>query len=224
MIQDWIIIKKKRGINYIVKGNRIEKYKPWLGDLFSYFYDPIMKSTVFPKKLNADIKKHSEILLRELRDVHNKDILELAAGSGSIVKCLPKDNRYIGMDISPGLLRQAITKFNTAGFINPEFYLVGSENFPFKENSFDICLCNLSINFFPDLNKTLNEVKRVLKKNAIFIGSVPVPERNLKKSKINGTLFSEEEFKTIFEGSGFLFKPIMEENGTIFYFKAIKKP
>ena len=55
-------------------------------------------------------------------DIHGKTVLELASGSGSAVYFLAKDNRYTGSDISPGLLKRAVKKFNTAGFKEAEFY------------------------------------------------------------------------------------------------------
>ncbi len=48
-------IIKKQGINYLRDENgKIKKYKPWLGDLFSFLYDRIMvKSLLHDKNLNC---------------------------------------------------------------------------------------------------------------------------------------------------------------------------
>ena len=83
---------------------------------------------------------------------------ELATGSGSAVNFLPNDNRYIGTDISPGLLSKAAKNFRTAGFKNAEFYVAQSEDLPFGNNLFDVVLCILSLNFFKDINRVLQEI------------------------------------------------------------------
>ena len=53
---------KKNGLYYIVEdGGRLLKFKPWLGDAFSFLYDFFMKNSIFPKKFGRDIKKHDSV-------------------------------------------------------------------------------------------------------------------------------------------------------------------
>ena len=62
-LTDTISVKRRRSINYILNSNgKAIKYKPWLGDMFSFLYDSIMSKSIFPKKFNASIAKHSSIL------------------------------------------------------------------------------------------------------------------------------------------------------------------
>ena len=93
------------------------------------------------------------------------------------------------IDISEGLLRIAYKRYIKAGFKNPELFVCSAEELPFQNKLYDICICNLSLNFFSDLNSVIKEVKRVLKNRGIFICSVPVPERNQKQSVIRGELY-----------------------------------
>ena len=213
-------IKYKYDIYSLKKDGKELKYKPWLGDIFSSSYDFFMKKTVFPKKLNASIDKNKEFLEYKLGNIHNKNILELATGSGNLSEILPNDNRYIGLDISKGLLKIANERFLEKGFKNLRFYVCGVKQLPFKDNIFDICICNLSLNFFEELKPLINELKRVLKKKGFFFCSVPVPERKKEKSKIRGKLRSEKRLKELFEKNGFSFKSYKFHNGAILYFKA----
>jgi ubiquinone/menaquinone biosynthesis C-methylase UbiE len=221
------IIKKeiktysKNGINYIYVNGKKKRYKPWLSDSFSFLYDFIMRKSIFPKKLAASLDKHTDFLKKQFATVHNINILELATGSGNAAEIISNDNYYIGIDISEGLLRQAIKKFKNAGFKNAELYLSSADDLPFSDNNFDACLCNLSLNFFPNLNAVTEEIKRVLKKKGYFLCSVPVPERNRKKSRIHGILYSEQELKEIFEKHNFEFVSLNYNNGAILSFKAI---
>ncbi len=95
------------------------------------------------------------------------------------------------------------------------------DNLPFSDNHFDIVLCILSLNFFDDIKKVFKEIKRVSTKDAIFVCSVPVPERNSLQSTIRGTLYSEKELEEICLENGFSFESIPVENGALLYFRVI---
>lgn len=224
MLKNGIKVINKKGLHYVVKdGGKFLKFKPWIGDAFSFLYDFIMKSSIFPKKFGGDINKHYEILSEEMKGVHKKRVLELATGSGSAINFLPNDNLYTGSDISPGLLRKAVKNFRNAGFKNAEFYVSSADDLPFNDNLFDVVLCILSLNFFNDTNKIFQEVKRVAAPAAIFICSVPVPERKKVQSTIRGTLYSEKELERMCTDNGLIYEAFPSENGALLYFKAIKK-
>jgi ubiquinone/menaquinone biosynthesis C-methylase UbiE len=217
------VIKKDKLYYTVEIGNRLGRFKPWLGGSFSFLYDFIMKNSLFPKKFGGDIQKHYEILTQELAGTHGKQVLELATGSGSAVHFLDSDNQYTGTDISSGLLKQAAKQFRKAGFPEPEFYVVSADNLPFENNIFDLCLCILSLNFFSNVEMVFQEVRRVLVPEGVLICSVPVPERNRLKSTIRGILYSEAELEKICQEHGFKFERIPCENGVLLYFKAIKQ-
>lgn len=220
-LKDSIKIKQKDKIYYLLDENRkIRKYKPWLGDMFSFLYDRIMSKSIFPKKFNGSIQKHFEILKSELRNIHNKNILEIATGSGNAIKFLNNDNLYTGTDISSGLLRIAVKKFNQNKFQDAEFYVTDANNMPFNNDFFDLALCNLSLNFFDGISNFIKELNRVLKPGGIFFCSVPISEKKKPNVEIRGTLYSEDELKQVFEKNNFRFEKIPQENGALLYFKA----
>lgn len=223
MLKEGITYETEKGINYIYSNGKKVKYTPWLGDLFASFYDSIMKNSLFPKKFEASMEVHNHFLLNELKEIHNRNILELATGSGNLSDFLSNDNTYMGIDISNGLLKIAYKKFRRRNFNDFNLYLCSVDNIPFNDHSFDICICNLSLNFFDDIKTVVSEIKRVLTKNGTFICSVPVPERNKKNSVIRGQLYTENELKDIFEKVGFEFHSNNLNNGTLLYFTAINK-
>jgi len=222
MLKTGFRVIKRKDLCFIAESeNKVKRFTPWLGDSFSFLYDFIMKRAVFPKKLGADINKHYQILRQELKNIHGKRVLELATGSGSAVNFLGNDNQYTGTDISPGLLRKAAKSFRIAGFKEAEFYVVSAEDLPFCDNTFDVCLCVLSLNFFSDVKKVVHEIHRVLVPGAVFICSVPVPERNTLQNTIRGKLYSEEELGRICQKRGFEFESMPDRNGALLYFRAI---
>ncbi len=221
MLQKEIKVVNKKGVYYLLADGRKQlKFKPWLGDSFSFLYDYIMKNSIFPKKFAADIERHYAILREELLEMHGKNVLELASGSGSAINFLPPDNQYTGTDISPGLLRQAVKNFHKAGVTIADFYVTKAEQLPFEDESFDLVLCVLSFNFFSDGTSVLREVRRVLSKSGLFLCVVPVPERKKTGSIIRGTLYTEKELAAICREDGFTYEAIPTQNGALLYFKA----
>jgi len=224
MLKSGSQVNSYKGLHYFLdeKGKRIF-HKPWLGDSVGFLYDIIMEKNIFPRKFGASIDKHYQVLREMLIDIHGMEVLELATGSGSIIHFLANDNHYTGIDISVSLLRQAKKKLVKAGFQESEFYVTSAGNSVFKKNSFQICICILSLNFLDDLNLLVKELALILQPESSFYACVPVPERNKTGSKVRGKLFSEEEYRKIFTEHGFTFSAIEAINGSLLYFTAVKQ-
>ncbi|MBN1638186.1 MAG: class I SAM-dependent methyltransferase [Ignavibacteriales bacterium] len=220
-IKDSVKISNKNGINYLLdNNNKLIKNKPWIGDLFSFLYDRIMEKSVFPKKFNASIEEHYKILKKIFEDISDKTIIEFATGTGDAIKFLNKNNIYAGVDISSGLLRLAKKKFDLYGFTSFELYNADATEIPFQDNTFDIAICNLSLNFFKNIEGFFSELHRSLKPSGIFYCSVPIPERKKSKATIHGSLYKLDDLKKMFENKNFRFEPCPYENGALLYFKA----
>lgn len=219
-----IQVVKKGELRYLLDNrNRRVRFKPWLGDSFSFLYDFIMSKSIFPGKFAGDMQEHYRILSRSLTDIRKNRVLELGTGSGSVVHFLHKDNLYTGVDVSSGLLKMAARRLNEAGFLRPEFYVASAENLPFENGVFDVCLCVLSLNFFGNIENVLQEVNRVLLPHGRFFCCVPVPEKNRQDRTIRGILLPETELARLCRQTGFDYEPIPCENGVLLYFKAIKQ-
>ncbi|MBN1265796.1 MAG: class I SAM-dependent methyltransferase [Anaerolineales bacterium] len=220
-LQPGIDVSVSGGIHYLLddRGKKIRP-KAWLGDLLSIFYDRIMQNSVFPRQLSADMDLHYKILSGILQDFQHARVLELAAGSGSAVNFLPNSCYYTGSDVSPGLLKQASHKLKNTGFINPVLFAARAEDIPFAENSFDLCLCVLAMNFFDDLPTIISKTMDMLVPGGSWVGCVPVPERNHAQRAIHGTLYSEKELEKMFRGQNFVFTGLPEANGALLYFHA----
>jgi SAM-dependent methyltransferase len=103
-------------------------------------------------------------------DVRGKKILDFGCGSGIYAKTLTKRGAIVkGFDISEGMLEIARRE-------NPALDLRQASGYkiPFKEK-FDIVIAALVMDYFKDWDKVFREVKRVLKKDGIFIFSIGNP-------------------------------------------------
>jgi len=221
------VLNQKKEVSFLIKKNifysldengNSKNHQPWLADIFSFLYDIIMEKSIFPKKFNGDINKHLDILKNEFSKIHNANILEIATGSGNAAFFLNKDNAYTGIDISSGLLKKAYTRFKKSGLKKFELYNAAADNLPFQNSVFDFAFCNLSLNFFGDIELFISELKRVLIVGSSFFCSVPIPERAAADTTIRGTLYSENELKLFFKKHNFNFESLPHENGALLYF------
>ncbi len=122
-------------------------------------------------KEHVNKKLESDIWIRDYKQYfsgHGK-CLDLGCGIGQYSKEL-MDYGYevISADISDIALKK-VKEFND-NIINIDM----KENLPFIDNSFDLVFANLSIHYFSDkeTKKLMSEIKRILKHDGLFIGSV----------------------------------------------------
>ena len=53
---------------------------------------------------------------------------------------------------------------------------------PYKDETFDLVICNLNLHWSNDLNKTLKEINRVLRPDAALIGNVTITDLKYSSS------------------------------------------
>ncbi len=116
-------------------------------------------------------KLEDDLWILEYMDYLPKDgkLLDLGCGIGNYTKYF----MACGYDvISSDISKIALNKVKE---FNPNVvHLDMSEHLPFENNTFDIVFASLSIHYFDDKTTTslISEIKRILKKEGIFIGSV----------------------------------------------------
>ena len=97
-------------------------------------------------------------------------ILELGCGTGDMWgsrdEIVKKCTKIILSDLSEGMIDTAKEKLSEYEKI--EYKIIDIQEIPFEDDSFDILIANAMLYHFPDINKGLNEVRRVLKDNGTF--------------------------------------------------------
>ena len=112
-------------------------------------------------------------------------ILDLACGTGKYTAEFDKVGAtVIGADISSEMLNQARSKSPQIDFRRLDIRKV----LPFEESFFYKVNCAQCLAHIADLNFTLTEVNRILKKNAYFIFSVTHPEMYWDDYEIKGKI------------------------------------
>ena len=94
-------------------------------------------------------------------------MLDIGCGTGYLIDKLSKEYRaiFIGLDLSPEMIKQA----NNKNIKNAEFIEGKADEIPFKDNTFDIITCSQSFHHYPDTDKAIKEVYRVLKPGGLYI-------------------------------------------------------
>lgn len=110
-----------------------------------------------------------------LKQIENLKVLEVACGTGEILKLLSSQNKAYGIDISPEMIDVARQKDKKS------IYLVGDMRSFDLEKDFDLILCPYdSINhllIFDDWIKTFINIKNHLKNKGIFVFDYNTPEK-----------------------------------------------
>ncbi len=105
--------------------------------------------------------------ISHLSEINPKTILDVATGTADVAimaSRLLKPDRIVGIDISEGMLEIGRSKVNKQGLSNTIELLKGdSEAINFADNSFDAITVAFGVRNFQQLEKGLDEIKRVLK-------------------------------------------------------------
>lgn len=103
--------------------------------------------------------------------IPNGNCLDLGCGLGQYTKYfMDRGFQVTSCDISPEVLKRLKENIVNAKVLELDM----TKDLPFPDNSFDLVIANLSIHYFDTKTTTslLKEIKRILKDDGYFIGSV----------------------------------------------------
>ncbi|PIN98572.1 MAG: hypothetical protein COT90_03640 [Candidatus Diapherotrites archaeon CG10_big_fil_rev_8_21_14_0_10_31_34] len=117
-------------------------------------------------------EKYNLLMLEWLgiKEKTDKKLLDVGCGGGFFLKQAEKFLNCTGIDFSKEALLQAKKNCNS------KLVLGSASNLPFKNNSFDFVVCLGSLEHFIEIEKSLKEMNRVLKKNGKINLFVPNSE------------------------------------------------
>ena len=127
-------------------------------------------------------------------------LLDLGCGTCILKKYIPKDIKYIGIDLSQKMLRRC----DDLNLIQADV-----EYLPFRDNSFNLIFLITVIQNLSDIQKILEEMKLISKKNCFFYISL------LKKDEL-AVKFEESLIKSNFKLKEKIQKRELEDDLFIF--------
>ncbi|MGZ9164113.1 MAG: class I SAM-dependent methyltransferase [Anaerolineales bacterium] len=94
-------------------------------------------------------------------------VLDVATGRGAVLfsaaGVVGPQGHVTGIDLSEGMVRENQEEIKQLGLQNVEVRQMDAEYLEFPDASFDRVLCGFAIFFFPQLDRALSEMRRVLK-------------------------------------------------------------
>jgi ubiquinone/menaquinone biosynthesis C-methylase UbiE len=126
--------------------------------------DSYVSSTIH--KDGNDLQK----LLEMAMTTGEEELLDVATGGGhaanAFASCVKK---VTALDLTPEMLAAAQKYILGNGHQNVKFIIGDAEVLPFSEGVFDIVTCRIAPHHFPNVNKFVDEVHRVLKPSGQFL-------------------------------------------------------
>lgn len=126
-------------------------------------------------------KPVAEDLMRQAELIQGQRVLDVACGTGIVTRLAREqvgpDGSVVGLDINPGML--AVARSVTPDNMPIEWYEASAENIPLPDESFDVVLCQLGLQFMDDKISALQEMRRVLVPGGHIILNMPGPAGEL---------------------------------------------
>lgn len=142
-------------------------------------------------------------------------ILDLGTGSGYLAFPLAKtypEAEITGLDIVEAALQRNREQAEQEGLSNLQFSAYDGIKFPFEDNSFDMVISRYALHHFPVIEKTFDEIGRILKPTGALFLSDPAPNEEdterfvdaYMQMKKDGHIkfYTSVEWETLAEGIG----------------------
>ena len=133
----------------------------------------------FIRKDRAAYEKMYELILPVVKD---KTVLELATGTGLIAKHIVKATAHIeATDASPEMIAEA-KRGNYSAKLH--FSVQDMFSLPYAGNSFDVVIVSNALHIVPQPEKSLREIKRVMKDDGVLIAPTFTHAENSLRGRI----------------------------------------
>jgi SAM-dependent methyltransferase len=104
-------------------------------------------------------------------------VLDVACGTGIVTRLAAErvgaDGAVAGVDINPGML--GVARSAAPPELGIDWHEAGAEALPFQDATFDVALCQMGLQFFPDKPAALRQARRVLVPGGRLVLNVPGP-------------------------------------------------
>jgi ubiquinone/menaquinone biosynthesis C-methylase UbiE len=133
-------------------------------------FDEILHTDGY-KRIHSD-EKHLKNLLNLFEFKPNCSYLDLGTGNGYLAFALAEKNKNIfieGLDIVENSIIKNNQIAKEKGLKNIKFKTYDGFSFPYPDSFFNGAISRYALHHFPDINHSIREINRVLKKDGFFI-------------------------------------------------------
>lgn len=155
------------------------------------------------KIMNAAHSEMNKWALEKMKIRRGSVLLDVGCGGGKTLQLLSRMNAYgkiYGIDYSEQAVKDSI-KANKLDVATGKIYIQQASvtDIPFSENMFDIITAFQTHYFWPDLEKSVKEVFRVLKQEGCFFITAEIYKINYHMK----TYKTKEDIEQLFKKTGF---------------------
>ena len=138
---------------------REQMRKDWAGGAAAWrTYYPLLKE---------QSRAATEAIFEAARIRPGMQVLDIASGPGepalTIAERIGASGSVTATDLVPEMLAAAEENARSSGLTNITFQQANAEALPFADEQFDVVTCRFGVMFFPDVQRGLGEIRRVLK-------------------------------------------------------------
>ena len=134
--------------------------------------------------------------IRRLSLADSDSVLDIGCGNGFVLNLLARqyDAQFAGIDTSDSVIKVAIRRNNRFVANNAmRFFCQNASAMSFADGSFSKAYTINTVYFWDDLDKTMAEIRRVLKPDGVFINTLYTNET---LSRLSHTEFGYKKYET----------------------------
>lgn len=126
-------------------------------------------------------KPVAEDLLKTAKLHKGENVLDVACGTGVVARMVRErvgpEGKVDGLDINPGMID--VAKKITPSNENIQWHVASAEGMPMEDNTYDVVMCQMGLQFMEDKESALKEMHRVLDPEGRMLLNVPGPAAEL---------------------------------------------
>ncbi|SHK87198.1 Methyltransferase domain-containing protein [Desulfatibacillum alkenivorans DSM 16219] len=129
------------------------------------------KSIAAAMILGISFNKEAKLISGAANIADADSVLDLACGPGIYTRAFARTmgkGRVVGLDLSAPMLRWGASRAKKQGLDNVVYVRASALDLPFEEESFEAVNCCGALHLFPDPDKALEEISRVLAPGGCF--------------------------------------------------------
>ncbi len=133
----------------------------------------------YEKAFESYARLFAEEMLAQMKIGPGHRVIDIGAGPGILTMlAAPSGADVLGIDFSPNMVERLQRRLRDAGIGNARAEVMDGQDLKLPDGSFDFAFSNFALIFFPDIERGLAEMHRVLRPGArIAVSTWSVPDR-----------------------------------------------
>ncbi|HEY7455812.1 MAG TPA: class I SAM-dependent methyltransferase [Solirubrobacterales bacterium] len=159
---------------------------PWGAAYSAYMERPRLSTRVSRLVWGGDTRPYYESMAAVTALGDGDTVVDCPCGAGPALRALPGDQsvRYVGVDLSPSMLRRARRRAAARGLVRAEFVEADAAALPLPAASADLFLSFWGLHCFPDPAAAVAEAARVLAPGGRLVGCCILRDRETLRQRL----------------------------------------